>query len=329
MEEADGGLDETVLDLPNVPLNVGEAQAELVKSEFVDEVRKKLKIKGKLNPDVYRGLTFDAEGRLLFKNRRITSKKGGSLSLLSNKTLMRNSVTRNFLDLIGLVAEEPKQRTRDIETVAPEQSISVKSKVDSFKVTEDWARKERQKAERQLNETSDENERKKMQENVQYYDQIEIQAKRRYNEVVQNQFKRINTVINDETRPLNERLKELFRRDGLTIGALITAVGMTISTIILAVMPHTNSTSPSGNDSNKVKAAVKKTLIKLANFLLDLAKKALAALPGVIGAIVSFIFKKAGEAVLFLSEHLVVLLLASILALYEFILKLRRTRAKQ
>jgi hypothetical protein len=237
---------------------------------------------------------------------------------------MRNPDTKSFLQLIGYL-------DRDIETVAPEQSISVKSKVDSFKVTEDWARKEREKAERQLNETSDEKERKKLQDLVQYYDQMEIQAKRRYSEVLQNQFKRINSIINDESRPLSERLKELLRRDGLTLAAFVTGVGLTISTIILAVMPHNTSTSPSGNNDylDKLKAGVKKTLVKLSNFLLDIAKKALTALPGVIGTIVSFIFKKAGEAALFFSEHLVIILLASILALFEFILKLRRNQAKQ
>jgi hypothetical protein len=141
----------------------------------------------------------------------------------------------------------------DIETVAPEQTLALKSKVESFKATEDWAKKEREKATRQLEQTVDENERKKIEETLQYYDQMEIQAKRRYNEVVQNQLKRINTVISDETRPLSERLKELFRRDVLTIGALITAIGMTISTIVLAVTPH-NSPSPGDNGArNTVK----------------------------------------------------------------------------
>ena len=159
---------------------------------------------------------------------------------------------------------------------------------------------------------------------MQYYDQMEIQARRRYNEVIQNQLKRINSIIQDESRTLGERLRELFRRDGITIGALITAVGMTISTVILAILPH-NSGQPSGNNNNgyvdKVKAVVKKTLVKLSNFLLDLAKKALTALPGIIGGLVSFILKKAGEAVLFLSEHLVIFVLALVLAVYEFILK--------
>ena len=59
---------------------------------------------------------------------------------------------------------------------------------------------------------------------------MEIQARGRYKDVAQNQFKRIHEIINDKTRPLLERLRESFIRDGLTIGALITALGMIIST---------------------------------------------------------------------------------------------------
>jgi hypothetical protein len=311
-EEADGGLDETVLDLPDVPPDVQDSKAELLKTNFVSEVRNKLNIKGKVDPAVYKGLSFDTHGQLLYNHKRITYNKGSKLALYSDKTLSRNADSREFLRLIGYM-------DRDIETVAPEQTVALKSKVESFKATEDWAKKEREKATRQLEQTVDENERKKIEETVQYYDQMEIQAKRRYSEVVQNQLKRINTVISDETRPLSERLKELFRRDGLTIGALITAIGMTISTIVLAVTPH-NSPSP-GNDGT-----VKKTLVRLSNFLLDLAKKALTALPGLIGSVVSSLLKKTGELVLFFSEHLLILLLALLLALYEFILKSLRAK---
>ena len=52
---------------------------------------------------------------------------------------------------------------------------------------------------------------------------MEIHARRRYNEVMQNQFKKINAIINDETKPISERLQELFRRDGLTICLLYTS----------------------------------------------------------------------------------------------------------
>ena len=317
-EEAEGGLDETVLDLPEVPPDIQVSKGELLKTNFVSEVRKKLGIKGKVDPAVYSGLTFDNQGLLLFKNKRITFRKGSKQVLYSDKTLSRNPDTREFLELLG-------KMDRDVETVAPEQTAALKSKVDSFKITEEWAKKEKQKAKTQLEQTSDVNERKKLQGLVDYYDQMENHAKMRYNEVVQNQLKRINTIINDETKPLSERLKELFRRDGLTIGALITAIGMTISTIILTILPH-NSPQPPPDGA---RSAVRKALVKLSNFLLDLAKKALTALPGILGSLVSFLLKKTGELVLFLSEHLLILLLALLLAVYEFILKwLRSKRTK-
>ena len=164
-----------------------------------------------------------------------------------------------------------------------------------------------------------------MEDSMQEFEEIEIQARRRYHEVAQNQLRRINDIVNDETRPLSERLRELFRRDGLTIGALITAIGVTISTIILAVLPRGTSTKAPDKRTNVVKQA----LVKAANILLDLAKKALVALPGVIGSIVSFVLKKTGELVLFLSEHLIILLLVVILAVFEFIASTVRARRRR
>ena len=91
-----------------------------------------------------------------------------------------------------------------------------------------------------MRNTVDETEKQILQEKIQAYNQLEIQAKMRYKDVTQNQFKRIDEIINDETRPLLERLRELFRRDGLTIGALITSLGMIISTIFSSCTADTN-----------------------------------------------------------------------------------------
>jgi len=162
--------------------------------------------------------------------------------LLSVKTLQRNNDTREFLRLAGYkqAPDQESELEREIQTVGPKQAEFIKSKIQSFKITEDWAKKEEEKANRELQNTVDETEKQKLQEKVQEYDQLEIQARRIYNEVTQNQFKRINDIINDETRPLLERLRELFRRDGLTIGALITALGMIISTIFSSCTADTD-----------------------------------------------------------------------------------------
>ena len=147
-----------------------------------------------------------------------------------------------------------------------------------------------------MQNTVDETEKQKLQEKIQVYDQLEIQARMRYKDVTQNQFKRINEIINDETRPLLERLRELFRRDGLTIGALITALGMIISTIFLDVQPAPTATPPKQPDKNTFKDRVKRQLIKIANCLLSLAKKALVSLPGILGGLISFLFQKGWRA---------------------------------
>jgi hypothetical protein len=320
---------ETEIDLPDVPIDLDNVQSELIKTNFVSDVRKNLRVTGSIDSTIYRGLTLDGEGQIFYNHKRITYKSGRMLKLYSVKSLLKNPDSREFRRLIGYTSEKQiaPMAMRDVDTVMPEQTAAMQSKIDSCKITEDWAKQEKEKATRQLEQTSDQGERLKLQESVQYFDRMDAQARRRYNEVVQNQFKRINTIIHDETRSLGERLRELFRRDGLTVGALITTIGMTISTIVLAVLPQGNPT-PNKSSSTYVDKFVKKPLIKLANFLLDLVKKALAALPGLIGSLVSFLLKTAGELVLFLSEYLIVLFLALVMAIFEFFFKrLHKTRA--
>ena len=321
-------IEETALDLPNVPVDVSDTKAELSKTSFVSDVRRNLNVVRDVDPSIYRRLTFDTEGNVYYNHKRLTQKRGRGLKLLSIKTLNKSPDSREFLRLIGYTQQEAKPTTttiltaRESDTVAPEQTAAMKAKADSFKLTEDWAKREKEKAIKQLKQTTDESERKRLQESIQEFEQMEIQARRRYYEIAENQLSRMNSVIHDETRSLGERLRELFRRDGLTIGAVITAIGMTISTIILALSPK----SPSPTGPGKPRNLVKQALVKLANILLDLAKKALSSLPGVVGSMVSFLFKKAGELVLFLSQHLLVLFLFIAVGVFEFIINIARAK---
>jgi len=86
---------------------------------------------------------------------------------------------------------------------------------------------------------------------------------------------------------------------------------MIISTIYLAVQPAPTATPPKQPDKNTFKDRVKRQLVKIANWLLGLA------LPGILGGLISFLFKKAGELVLFFSEHLIILLLEIIVFAVE------------
>ena len=107
---------------------------------------------------------------------------------------------------------------------------------------------------------------------------------------------------------------------------------MTISTIVLSVLPTpsgvpptkpTNGKPTNGNPLNPISGSpIRQILVKVAN-LLDLAKKAILALPGVLGSLIGLLFKKTAQAVLFLSEHLLIILFAAVVAVAEFIFKRR------
>ena len=337
LEFDEPGFKETPIDFPDVPLEHQPTEQlgnELKIEQFVDSTRRILKLTKPLDNDIYKKLTIDKDGYLSYSNKRVSSKN--RKSLLSFNTINRSTSGREFLHKLGYDIDvrvpvdsgsDIKSQTtanRDLETVSPEQVESIKEKIRSFKVSEDWARQEKEKSLKQLSEATTEHERKTLKESVTHFEQLELQAKKRYNEILQNQFKRINEIINDKTRSLSERLKELFRRDGLTIGAIITALGMTISTIVLSILPLSPSSSPSSNP--KPSNSIHRVLLKLSNWLLDLAKKSMSALLGIFGSLISFLFKKAGEAVLFLSEHLIILFLALILFISEFIFSKIRNR---
>ena len=328
---------ETNIDLPDIPIDqtrtVDELQLEARIEKCVDSIRKDLRLEGqRLNNDIYRKLTMDKDGYLYYDNKRLTSKRGGnSHSLLALSTLQKSQDGREFLDMLGYDPDRTHVKTivktaaRDLETVAPEQATVIKAKMDSFRATETWAKKAKEKAKRQMEQTTDATERQKYQDIFSNFEQMEQQAKSRYNEVASSQLKRVNEIVNDKSRSLGERLKELFRRDGVTLGAIITAIGMTISTIVLSVLPgHAAAAAPSGGSAPKPQSKVKQVFVKLANWLLDLAKKAALAVPGALGSLISMLFKKTAQAVLFLSEHLILLFLAVLLAAAELIFVRKR-----
>ena len=117
----------------------------------------------------------------------------------------------------------------------------------------------------------------------------------------------LSDVIKDPDLTLRLKLTELFRRKGLTIGAIITAIGMTISTIALAVSRGSGgggggNRGDSEADTPYTKA--KQIVKQFGKWLKALAAKSTAAIPGLIGTIVSFILKAAGGAVTFIGEQL-------------------------
>ena len=110
--------------------------------------------------------------------------------------------------------------------------------------------------------------------------------------------------------PLREKIKEIFKKHGVTVTAIFLAAGVTIGAVIGTM---TNAFEKLGTD--------------LGNGLKTLGAKASSALPGLIGAIVSFIFKAAGSAIGFLAEHTWLLILAVVAFLFQKLIKKVLTRS--
>ena len=122
----------------------------------------------------------------------------------------------------------------------------------------------------------------------------------------------ITKFLDKETGTLGERIRTLFKEQGITIVSILTAVGMTIGVLIEALLggpsastPTSGSTPADGGDKKGgAREWIKNKLKALSQLLGKLADKALASLPGIIGAILSWILNRAKEVVGWLSQNL-------------------------
>ena len=122
-------------------------------------------------------------------------------------------------------------------------------------------------------------------------------------------LERVNENIEREEQklPLRERVKNIFKKYGWTLQAVALAVGIVLSALAL---PATNG----------LKAGTK----AIGNGLKAIGQKLGSLLPGLIGSIVSYIFKAAGQVFSFLAEHAWLLILAVVTFFMERLLKRRR-----
>ena len=110
----------------------------------------------------------------------------------------------------------------------------------------------------------------------------------------------------ENSLPLIERIKQIFKKYGVTVTAIFLAAGVTIGAVIGTI---TNALKKLGTD--------------LGNGIKTIGAKAASALPGLIGAIVSFLFKAAGNVIGFLAEHTWILILAVVAFLFQKLMKKR------
>ena len=106
--------------------------------------------------------------------------------------------------------------------------------------------------------------------------------------------------------PLRERIREIFKKYGATTASIFLAAGITIGAVVGAI-------------TNALKAMGK----QLAHGLKAVGAKAASALPVLIGAIVSFLFKTAGQTVGYQAEHTWLLILAPVVFIFQKYIKNR------
>ena len=120
----------------------------------------------------------------------------------------------------------------------------------------------------------------------------------------------ITKFLDKETGTLGERIRTLFKEQGITIVSILTAVGMAIGVLIEALLGGPSASAPTSQStttSDKKGGArewIKNKLKALSQLLGKLADKVLAALPGIIGSIISWILNRAKEVIGWLSQNL-------------------------
>ena len=110
----------------------------------------------------------------------------------------------------------------------------------------------------------------------------------------------------EERMSLRDRVKLIFKKYGFTVFAVVSAVGLAIGVIV-----------------NNLKKGLTSLGKGVGGALKNIGKKIGEILPGMIGAIASFVFKTAGEAVGFLAKNAWLLILAAVMFMIE---KFKRNR---
>ena len=171
----------------------------------------------------------------------------------------------------------------------------------------------------ELEKATDETTKNKIAESLRNLQDVRaalLEAASATREALRSQISRIRETLHrilhgDKT--LAERIKTLFREQGITIVSVPTALGMIISTIVLAI-PGGGATAPPQPPQPPGKGGAKEWIKKqpqsLGRILAKLAGKAAAALPGIIGSIVSWLLSLLGKTAVLLSSNLWAFLLA-------------------
>ena len=147
-------------------------------------------------------------------------------------------------------------------------------------------------------ETASENQREQIDANIEEQ-QNEISRLEAENERI------------EERMSLRDRVKLIFKKYGFTVFAVVSAVGLVIGVIVSNLQKGLTSLGKGVGGALKT-----------------IGKKIGEILPGMVGAIASFVFKTAGEAVGFLAKHAWLLILAAVTIMIEKLKKKKQVIIK-
>ena len=213
----------------------------------------------------------------------------------------------------GMTLRELQGLDKELRTI----SGSLRSAIAKSMAKQVDIDREKRKLEEMANyETYSEEKREEVRARLQRFQDeqkaINDQSKRilkgRYSDQIYQIRESITKFLDKETVTLGERIRTLFKEQGVTIVSILTAVGMAIGVLIEGLLGGptvSTTTTTSGNTSGGgAKEWIKNKLKALSQLLGKLADKALAALLGIIGSIISWILNRAKEVIGWLSQNL-------------------------
>ena len=195
----------------------------------------------------------------------------------------QNAVPHVIVDAVGNVKEKEISKSKKIQkSLGPRAEDIVETN------REEITRRENKIQELQAScETASENQREQIDANIEEQ-QNEISRLEAENEHI------------EERMSLRDRVKAIFKKYGFTVFSVVSAVGLVIGVVVSNLQKGLTSLGKGVGGALKT-----------------IGKKIGEILPGMIGAIASFIFKIAGEAVGFLAKHAWLSILAAVTIMIE------------
>ena len=185
----------------------------------------------------------------------------------------RKAVPHVIIDADGNVNEREIRRSKKIQSsLGPPAEDIIRTKEEGI------SRREKKIQELQASrETASEKQKEQIDANI---------------EEEQNEISRLDAENEriEERMSLRDRVKLIFKKYGFTVFAVVSAVGLVIGVIV-----------------NNLKKGLTSLGKGVGGALKNIGKKIGEILPGMIGAIASFVFKTAGEAVGFLAKKRLVI----------------------